>query len=136
MDPLALVESIDVVPLFPETFLQIIVSKVWKEKAELLSTCNDVLAKNPKVKDVPALSEIVSALGARMADTNVNVVGASAGMIGALANQVEGKGFGKYKSAVVPPILDRLKEKKTMDALGKALDAVFETVSLRSSGGE
>jgi hypothetical protein len=74
------------------------------------------------------LGEIASALGKRMTDTNVNVVSSAAGVIAALAAQIEGKGFGKHKASVVPPILDRLKEKKTADALGKALDAVFLTV--------
>lgn len=130
-DPLAFVQAVDVVPLFPDNFHEVISSKIWKEKVELLVECAKVLEKNPKIKDVPALGDIAAALGQRMTDTNVNVVSASAGVLATLAQNVEGKGFGKHKGVIVPPILDRLKEKKTMDALGKALDAIFETVSER-----
>ena len=128
MDPLAFIEAVDVVPLFPDNFHEVISSKIWKEKVELLAECAKVLEANPKVKDVPALGDIAAALGQRMTDTNVNVVSASAGVLATLAQTVEGKGFGKYKGVVAPPILDRLKEKKTMEALGKTLDAIFETV--------
>ena len=39
--------------------------------------------------------------------------------------------FGKYREAVVPLMLERLKERKSnvTDAIGAALDAVFVTVS-------
>jgi hypothetical protein len=40
-------------------------------------------------------------------------------------------GFTQFKEVVVPPIIEKLKEKKqnVLDALRKALDAVFATVS-------
>ena len=43
--------------------------------------------------------------------------------------------FGKYREAVVPLLLERLKERKVnvTDAIGTALDAVFATVSHSSS---
>lgn len=105
-------------------------SKVWKEKFELVTECNKILEdKNLMVKDVPALSDIASVLAAKMSDVNVNVVSACAGMITLLAEKVEDKAFGKYKGVLMPAILARLKEKKTVDALGRALDAIFQTVS-------
>ncbi len=53
------------------------------------------------------------------------------------ANAIEGlaKGmmspFAKYREAVIPLMLERLKERKAnvTDAIGAALDAVFNTVS-------
>ena len=128
-DPLSLIEAVDIVPRLPANFHEVIVSPKWKDKVELLADCMQVINATPKIIDNPALSEVAAALGKRMTDTNVNVVSASAGMIAALATQVENHGFGKYKSSVIPPILDRLKEKKTMEALGKALDAIFATIS-------
>ena len=40
-------------------------------------------------------------------------------------------GFARYRESVVPPMLERLKERKVnvTDAIGNTLDAVFATVS-------
>ena len=123
-------EIVDIVPRFPSNFHEVMASKVWKEKFELVTECNKILEdKQLIVKDVPALGDIASVLAAKMSDVNVNVVSACAGMITLLAEKVEDKAFGKYKGALMPAILARLKEKKTVDSLGRALDALFQTVS-------
>jgi hypothetical protein len=130
MDALDLLEAVDVVPLFPSNFHEQIASTKWKDKVELLADCLKVLEGKPKIVDNPDLSSYASALAAKMKDVNVLVVSNSAAMIAALASGVEHKGFGRYRNVVMPPILERLKEKKTMDALGNTLDAVFSSVSL------
>lgn len=129
LDALDLLEAVDVVPLFPTNFHEQIASTKWKDKVELLADCLKVLEGKPKIVDNPELSSYASALAAKMKDVNVLVVSNSAAMIAALASGVENKGFGRYRSVVMPPILERLKEKKTMDALGNTLDAVFSSVS-------
>jgi cytoskeleton-associated protein 5 len=47
-----------------------------------------------------------------------------------LAKGLMGK-FARYREIVVPPMLERLKERKATvtDTIGVALDAIFETVS-------
>lgn len=129
LNALDLVEAVDIVRQLPSDFHEQIASTKWKDKVELLTDCLKVLKGKPKIVDNPELSSYVSALAAKMKDVNVLVVQNSAAMITALATGVENKGFGKYRSVVMPPILDRLKEKKTMDALGNTLDAVFSSVS-------
>ncbi|KAJ9096595.1 hypothetical protein QFC19_007128 [Naganishia cerealis] len=129
LDVLDLVEAADIVPQLPSNFHEQIASTKWKDKAELLSDCLKILEGKPKIVDNPELSSYISALAAKMKDVNVLVVQNSAAMIAALATSIENKGFGKYRSVVMPPILDRLKEKKTMDALGNTLDAVFSSTT-------
>lgn len=128
LDALDLLEAVDVIPLLPSNFHEQIASPKWKDKVELLSDCLKILEGKSKIVDNPELSSYASALAAKMKDVNVLVVSNSAAMIAMLAKGVEHKGFGKYRSTVMPPILDRLKEKKTMDALGNTLDAVFSSV--------
>ncbi|KAJ9121720.1 hypothetical protein QFC22_002341 [Naganishia vaughanmartiniae] len=129
LNALDLVEAADIVRQLPSNFHEQIASTKWKDKVELLTDCLKVLEGKPKIVDNPELSSYVSALAAKMKDVNVLVVQNSAAMIAALATGVENKGFGKYRSVVMPPILDRLKEKKTMDALGNTLDAVFSSTT-------
>ena len=66
-----------------------------------------------------------------MKDANIAVVTVAANCIEKLALGVR-KGFSKHRSTVMAPIMDRLKEKKqsVTDALGAALDAVFQVTSL------
>lgn len=132
MDALDFLEAVDIVPLLPANFHEQIASPKWKDKVELLTDCLKILEGKSKIVDNPEISSYASALAAKMKDVNVLVVSNSAAMIAALARGVENKGFGKYRSTVMPPILDRLKEKKTADALGNSLDAVFSSVSLQA----
>lgn len=129
IDPLSLVEAVDIIPLLPSTFHETITSTKWKDKSDLIADCMKIIDPLPKIVDSPGLGDIANALGKRMGDTNVNVVSGSAGMLIALAGKVQNRGMGKYRAGVVPHVLERLKEKKTMETLGKLLDAMFETVS-------
>ncbi|KAI5453121.1 hypothetical protein NCC49_006149 [Naganishia albida] len=129
MDALDFLEAVDIVPLLPANFHEQIASPKWKDKVELLTDCLKILEGKSKIVDNPEISSYASALAAKMKDVNVLVVSNSAAMIAALARGVENKGFGKYRSTVMPPILDRLKEKKTADALGNSLDAVFSSTT-------
>ena len=66
-----------------------------------------------------------------MKDANIAVVSAAANCVEIFAKGLR-KSFAKYRSTVMNPMMERLKEKKqsVTDAIGAALDAVFLSTSL------
>lgn len=64
-------------------------------------------------------------------DANINCVIVAANCLEHLAKGM-GTPFGRYREAIVPLMLARLKERKAnvTDAIGGALDALFATVQL------
>jgi cytoskeleton-associated protein 5 len=133
-DANAFLDPVDIVKLFPGSFLDVIGSPKWKDKNDLLEECLRILESpvNAKLIDNPDLRAYADALGKRMTDTNVNVVANAAKVIQGLATGMTDQGFGKYRGLVMLPMLERLKEKKknVTEAIGNALDAVFKSVSL------
>ena len=63
-------------------------------------------------------------------DANINCVMVAAQCLEGLAKGLMGR-FARYRETVVPPMLERLKERRVTvtDTIGVALDAIFETVS-------
>jgi hypothetical protein len=99
------------------------------------SMCNKVLAQpaNAKIADsnIDAYGSLLSTLGAKCkSDANINVVIEAAKVVEGLATGL-GRPFGRFRGIVMPGMIERLKERKAnvVEALGKALDAVFTTVS-------
>lgn len=135
IDPLSLLDPVNVLALFPSDAIERLGSVKWKERLEACEECNKVLSdpKNSRISDanVGAYSSLVNLLGTKcQKDANVNVVMEAAKLLEGLARGI-GKPFGQYKGATVPPMMERLKERKAavVEALGKALDAIFLTVS-------
>ena len=64
-------------------------------------------------------------------DANVMVVALAAKCVGLLATGLRKK-FSQYSSMIIPPILEKFKEKKAnvVSALREAIDAVFLTVRI------
>lgn len=136
IDPLSLLDPVDVLALFPSDAMERLGSVKWKERLEACEECNKVLGdpKNARILDsnVGAYSSLVNVLGTKChKDANVNVVMEAAKLLEGLARGI-GRPFGQFKSATVPGMLERLKERKAAvgEALSKALDAIFLTVSL------
>jgi cytoskeleton-associated protein 5 len=93
---------------------------------ELLTLLN----ATAKVQEAPELGELAKSLAVRVqSDANIPCVLVAASCMEALAKGLSSS-FGKYREVVVPPMLERLKERKTnvTDQIGAALDAVFATV--------
>lgn len=132
IDPLAFVDAAELSKVFPENFLESMSSTKWKDKQEACLAASAALVNLPKVKDDPSLSEYAQSLAKKMSDTNVIVVTVAANLIAGLAKAVENRGFGKYRSILVTPILDRTKERKAtvIEALAGALDAIFSVTSI------
>jgi cytoskeleton-associated protein 5 len=131
LDPRSLAEEVDIVPKFPPGLQANLTSSKWKERKEALDDLLTVLKASLRIKEAPELGELAKSLATRIhGDANVNCVIVAANCLDALASGLA-HSFGRYREAVVPPILERLKERKAnvTDAIGAALDAVFRTAS-------
>ncbi|KAF2717008.1 hypothetical protein K431DRAFT_277856 [Polychaeton citri CBS 116435] len=122
-------EAVDVVSKLPKDFQERLGSSKWKDRKEVL---DEVFA----IVNVPAIQEghfdeLVRGCAKSMKDANIQVVTVAANITECLAKGLR-RSFGKYKSTVLGPILERFKEKKASvtDALGTACDAIFASTSL------
>jgi cytoskeleton-associated protein 5 len=131
-DPRAFIEEIDIMPKISKDFHTNLKSSKWKERKEALDELQTLVKSTPRIKDAPELGELAKSLATCIhKDVNVNCVVVAAGCLEGL-----GKGtataLGRYHESLVPPMLERLKERKSniTDAIGNALDAAFQAVSL------
>lgn len=129
VDAFDLAEPVDVHSKIPGNFYEMIASTKWKERKEVLDTLFDSL-NTPRIKEAP-FDELIRALAKCMKDANIAVVTVAANCVEKLALGLK-RGFARYRSSIMSPMMDRLKEKKqsVSDALGAALDAVFASTSL------
>jgi cytoskeleton-associated protein 5 len=128
-DPRQFAEEVDIVSKISSGFYNSLASSKWKDRKDALDEFHKLLSTSLRVKDSPEFSAICKALAVRMTDSNINCVVSAALCIGSLARALM-EVFDKHVSTVMPPMLERLKERKqtVADALGDALDAVFATV--------
>lgn len=129
MDAFDLAEPQDVTKNIPPNFSDMLASSKWKDRKEAVEGLYKALDV-PRIQDSD-FNEINRGLAKCMKDANVAVVTQAAQCIEALAKGLR-KGYAKYRTVVMQPIMDRLKEKKVTvaDALGGALDAVFASTDL------
>jgi len=131
-DPRQFAEVVDIVPRLSSSLQTELKSSKWKERKEGLDNLATLLANTPRIKDTPELAELAKSLASCIAkDANINCVMVAAKCMDDLAKGMM-VSFAKYHEAVVPLMLERLKERKVnvTDAIGTALDAVFSTVRL------
>ena len=131
-DPRSFAEPEDIMPKLPSSFQTNLKSSKWKERKEALDDLLTVLNNTPRIKDVGELAELSRSMAACIAkDANINCVMLAANAIEGLAKGMM-TSFSKYREIVIPLMLERLKERKAnvTDAIGAALDAVFNTVSI------
>ncbi|THH01430.1 hypothetical protein EW026_g1271 [Hermanssonia centrifuga] len=114
-DPRMFAEPVDVVAKLPSNFQASLGSSKWKDR-----------------KEASELGDVAKSLAACIhKDANINCVMAASNCMEALAKGMMAP-FGRFREAVVAPMLERLKERKAnvTDAIGAALDAVFATTTL------
>ncbi|KAK4685920.1 cytoskeleton-associated protein 5, partial [Tremellales sp. Uapishka_1] len=135
IDPLSLIDPVDVLAQFPPDLMESLSSTKWKDRVDALVACNVVLddPKNIKISDsnVDAYSNLAQTLGTKCkSDSNVNVVMEAAKVLEGLAKGL-GRSFGRYRGVTMSGLLERLKERKAnvVEALGKALDAIFSSTT-------
>ncbi|PLB35838.1 putative spindle pole body component [Aspergillus candidus] len=129
IDAYDLAEPVDVFSKIPNDFQERLASSKWKDRKEALEALYAAL-NVPRIKDGP-FDDLVRPLAKCMKDANIAVVTLAANCVDLLAKGLK-NGFIKYRSTIMSPIMERLKEKKqsVADALGQALDAVFISTSL------
>jgi chorismate mutase len=129
VDAFDLAEPQDVLSKVAPDFHEMLASSKWKERKESLEGLFAVL-NVPRIKDGD-YGEIARGLAKCMKDANVAVVTTAAQCIEVMAKGLR-KPFSRYRSTLMSPIIERLKEKKAtvQDALGAALDQVFIASSL------
>lgn len=135
IDPRDLMDPVNALSMFPSDLEDRLSSTKWKDRLEVLEECNKVLAApgNAKISDsnIDSYGSLAGTLGAKCkSDANVNVVIEASKVIEGLARGI-GKPFGRFRGIIMVGCLERLKERKAnvVEALGKALDALFSTVS-------
>ena len=124
-----LAEPVDVLSKIPPDFYERMASSKWKDRKEALEALHE-LANSPRIKD-GHFEEIIAILAKSMKDANVMVVTIAANCVDVLAKGLQ-RNFVKYRSRVMPPILEKFKEKKqsVADALAQALDSIVASTSL------
>lgn len=129
IDAFDLAEPQEVQSKIAPDFYDALGSSKWKDRKEALEGLY-ALINIPRIKDSD-FHELNRCLAKCMKDANVIVVAQAAQCIEALAKGLR-HGYAKYRATVMGPIMERLKEKKqaVSDALGAALDAVFQSTSL------
>ncbi|KAL8779501.1 MAG: hypothetical protein Q9213_006913 [Squamulea squamosa] len=129
IDAFDLAEPVDVLKKVPADFGESMASSKWKDRKDALDALFAVV-NTDRIKD-GSFDDIIGALAKSMKDANIAVVTVAANCIECLAKGLR-HGFAKYRSRIMPAIMERLKEKKqsVADALGAALDAVFASTGL------
>ncbi|KAF2116395.1 armadillo-type protein [Lophiotrema nucula] len=123
-------EAVDVYAKIPKDFGERIASSKWKDRKEALEDVQKLL-DTPKIAEGP-FDELLRAFAKSMKDANIAVVSTAANCVELLAKGLR-RSFAKYRSTIMNPMMERLKEKKqsVTDAIGGALDAVFASTSLQ-----
>ena len=121
-------EAVDVMPKIPKNLQEQLSSSKWKDRKEALDELHAAV-NVPKIQE-GQFDEIMRSLAKCMKDANIAVVSISANCVELFAKGLK-KSFSKYRSTVMSPMMERLKEKKqsVTDAIGAALDAVFASTS-------
>jgi len=129
-DPRTLVEPVDIVPKLPSNMQTNLTSSKWKERKEVLDEILALVNSAPRIRDASELAELAKSLASCVQkDANINCVITAANILEGLAKGIM-MPFGRLREVIVPPMLERLKERKAnvTDVIGAALDAVFFTV--------
>ena len=128
-DAFDLAEPVDVIKKIPNEFHENMASTKWKDRKEALEALYAV-ANTPRIQD-GQYDDIIATLAKSMKDANIAVVTTAASCVEVLSKGLK-RSFARYRGRVMPPILERLKEKKqtVTDALSVALDAVFSSTGL------
>ncbi|KAF2479212.1 armadillo-type protein [Neohortaea acidophila] len=121
--------AVDVFAKIPNDFSERLASAKWKDRKEALDDLFTAV-NVPAMQDGP-FDEVLRGLAKSMKDANIAVVAVAANCVECIAKGLR-KGFTKYRSTILAPILERFKEKKqtVTDALAAACDAVFMSVGL------
>ncbi|CAO3638942.1 unnamed protein product [Mucor hiemalis] len=122
-------DPVDITAKLPGNFYELLASKKWQERREALDALLEK-AKTPKILDKD-YTELLAALGKRINDANILLVGVAANCIETIATGLR-MDFGKYKPTIAPIMTEKLKERKPaiLEQLANGLNAVFASVPI------
>jgi hypothetical protein len=122
-------EVVDVMSKVPADFGERLNSSKWKDRKEALEELFTA-ANQPAIQEGP-FDDVMRGLAKSMKDANVACVIAAANCVEVLAKGLK-KSFSRYRSTIMSPMLERLKEKKqtVTDALAAACDAVVSATGI------
>jgi len=128
VDAYDLADAVDIRKGLPPEFHEWISSSKWSDRRNALEALLSNV-KVPRIKD-ENYSDIAGILGRAMKDANIVVVGLAAQCVESFARGLR-KPFGQYKSIVMMPMVEKLKERKPafIETLGNAMDGIFTAVS-------
>lgn len=127
VDPYDLVDAVQVLSKLPSNFYSNVASAKWKDRKDALEALLNIV-KAPKLED-NKYHELISVLAKRIADINIVCAIVAINCIEYLAKGLR-SAFAQYRTMVLHPSLERLKEKKQnlLEALRNELDAVYLSV--------
>lgn len=117
---------------WPDNFEEQVKSAKWSERKEAFEAAKQVLTTHIKLQPGNAFDSFVETCLERIKkDATVHVWLMACQCLEAAAKGMRG-GFAKYRERTMPPLLEKLKEKKqsTVDVLAATLDAIFQTVTI------
>lgn len=132
VDPMDLIDPVDILSKLPKDFYEKIEAKKWQERKEALEALQTLL-QNPKLESgeygdlVKALKKVLTK------DTNVVLVAMAGKSLACLAKGLVKK-FTPYALSCVSGILEKFKEKKAnvVTALREAIDAIYPATTLEA----
>lgn len=132
IDPLELIDPVDILSKLPKDFYDKLEAKKWQERKESLEALQTLL-QNPKLESgeygdvVKALKKVITK------DSNVVLVAMAGKCMACLAKGL-GKKFSPYALSCVSGILEKFKEKKSnvVTALREAIDAIYPSTTLEA----
>lgn len=133
IDPLELIDPVDILSKLPKDFYDKLEAKKWQERKESLEALQTQL-ENPKIEPGD-FGDVVKALKKVLTkDTNVVLVAMAGKCIAGLAKGL-GKKFSPYAMACIAAILEKFKEKKpnVVAALREAIDAIYPSTTLEAN---
>lgn len=123
------IEPINILSKIPKNFGDQLASPKWKDRKDALDALYSVCKVSRIAED--DYSDIIRLLAKSIKDVNISVVIVAGNCVEAFARGLR-KGFIKYKSIILGPIMEKLKERKVtvLEALTSAIDAIFNSTSL------
>ena len=124
--------AVDVFQKMPADFSDRLASSKWKDRKEALEEVHTAV-NHPAIQEGP-FDELIRGLAKSMKDANIQVVTIAANIVELLAKGLK-RSFSRYRSGILSPMLERLKEKKqsVTDAIAAACDAVFQATNLQDN---
>uniref|UniRef100_A0A8D8W5H1 Cytoskeleton-associated protein 5 n=1 Tax=Cacopsylla melanoneura TaxID=428564 RepID=A0A8D8W5H1_9HEMI len=133
VDPLDLMDPVDILSKLPKNFYDKLEEKKWQERKEAMDGLEKLLTESPKLETgdygdlVRALKKLITK------DSNVVVVGVGCKCLAMLVNGLKKK-FHPYAGATLPACLEKFKEKKqnVVTPLRDAVDAIYVCTTLEA----